>query len=202
MTSHSNLATHEYAMFASGVSCRAAATGSTLAAIQCGSACSAALMNVHKLAREYKEHPDTASQRTRWARGIVTALNGPRPPEFTLPQKVSRQCKGHALSAARTKSISRTAPIKDKAMSESTFRSNYPQGDYGSPIGPSVARPTDVAVRPSHTLGGVRVDARRPQITVSVADSRRRRPAPPSRTVEVGIHVIPDRGPQRFPEDV
>jgi hypothetical protein len=48
-------------------------------------------------------------------------------------------------------------------MSQTTFRSNYPQGDYGSPMGPSVAPPTRCRrARPSPTLSGVRVDARCP----------------------------------------
>ena len=70
-----------YAVFVSDMSCHAEVTDAvTTAAIQRAMhafggtrGCTAAA------ASEYGEHPDTASERVRWARNVVTALYGSAP---------------------------------------------------------------------------------------------------------------------------
>jgi hypothetical protein len=79
MIGHADFITaRAYAVFVSGMSCHAEVTNAvTSAAIQHAlrsfggpKGCAAAA------ARSYGEHPDTASQRMRWARAVVTALYG------------------------------------------------------------------------------------------------------------------------------
>ena len=77
MTGHADFITvHAYAVFVSDMSCHTEVTDAvTSAAIQRAirafggtDGCAAAA------AREYGEHPETASERMRWARSIVTAI--------------------------------------------------------------------------------------------------------------------------------
>jgi hypothetical protein len=82
MTRHADFITEQaYALFASDLSCRTEMTDAgTRAAIQqairtCGGTQECATAAAH----EYGDHPDTASQRMRWALTTVTALYGSTP---------------------------------------------------------------------------------------------------------------------------
>jgi hypothetical protein len=82
MTGHADFITAQaYALFVSDLSCHTEMTDAgTRAAIQqairtCGGTKECAATAAH----EYGDHPDTASQRMRWARTIVTALYGSTP---------------------------------------------------------------------------------------------------------------------------
>jgi hypothetical protein len=82
MTGHTDFVTAQaYALFVSDLSCHTEVTDAgTRAAIHhamraCGGAKGCAAAAAH----EYGEHPDSASQRMRWARNIVTALYSSTP---------------------------------------------------------------------------------------------------------------------------